>query len=976
MTKTVFINIGAKVDGAVAGLRKVKVGVDHLTKADIQKPAKAFESFANKAALAGVGVAFGIGKAVSSFADFDSAMSAASAALPEAGAQMDDLRAQAVELGKATQFSAIEAAQAITELGKAGVETGDILSGGLKGSLDLAAAGQLDVARAAEIAGIATKQFNLTGSDVPHVADLYAAAAGKATGSVDDIAQAMKFAGVTASSMGVSIEETTGVIGLFASKGIIGEQAGTSFRSMLLSLTAPSKLAKTAMDDLGLSVFDGSGQFIGLEGAAEQLRTKLGPLDEATRTAALGQIFGNESIGAAIALYEAGGTGVADWTAKVDDAGFATEQAAKLTDNLKGDVERLSGSLETVFIQAGSGANETLRSMAQGAGLVVDAIGKIPGPALLAGAGLTGIALLLPKGISSYKNYVQQLDTLGISMEKISAKAPRTAKAIGVIGKASLGLTVAATALTVFAEKGQDLGGEQLISGLNKSGDALKAINDRLAETNNEDLGTFTTGVNDLGDVLRFTFDPGVGSQIDSVLDSLLPGELTSDVADATAKLQGLDGVLAQLASSGKGDQAAALMAAITTEAQRQGRSVDEVKAKLPQYTEAVAKAGNESSTAASKVDGLTDSVDDIQQAADDAKTALDDLRTAIVGLGDPAAAQREANRGYAQSLLDVKEGLADTRDEMVKQRLATLGITDPTQKQTTAATKWANAQIAAGKALDLGTEAGIRNQENLDNLADAMQTKIAEDSIAVASTQGLEAATKFAADAATKQREEFIKAAEQMGIGRKKAEELADQLGLVPKDIAIKVSQSGAATATAAIDAAAKDRFATIWVSTHILGLRAATVANQAARVRSDIQDLLGQRAAGGPGGPVFGPGTGTSDTAGLYALSNNEHVLTAEEVAAAGGHGAIFALRKAILTGGVQFRATGGPAVAPPRFVSAPAPSGFGFGIGSSAFASMIGAEVARQIPRALTVVSGSDADTAAQKAIRKDHWRNRHG
>jgi hypothetical protein len=126
-------------------------------------------------------------------------------------------------------------------MAKAGVSAKDILGGGLTGALDLAAAGQLSVGDAPRSRRRRVNQFNLQGKDVSHVADLYSAAAGKAQGSVQDIAGAMKYAGVTAASMGVSIEETTGTIGLFASKGIIGEQAGTSFRSMLMSLTAPSK---------------------------------------------------------------------------------------------------------------------------------------------------------------------------------------------------------------------------------------------------------------------------------------------------------------------------------------------------------------------------------------------------------------------------------------------------------------------------------------------------------------------------------------------------------------------------------------------------------------------------------------------------------------------------------------------------------------------------------------------------------------
>ncbi len=119
------------------------------------------------------------------------------------------LREAALEAGASTVFTATEAANAIEELGKAGLTTTQILDGGLSGALDLAAAGQLSVAEAAGIAAIAVKQFNLEGGDVPHVADLLAAGAGKAVGSVEDLSAALGQAGLVANGAGQSIEDTT-----------------------------------------------------------------------------------------------------------------------------------------------------------------------------------------------------------------------------------------------------------------------------------------------------------------------------------------------------------------------------------------------------------------------------------------------------------------------------------------------------------------------------------------------------------------------------------------------------------------------------------------------------------------------------------------------------------------------------------------------------------------------------------------------
>ena len=144
-------------------------------------------------------------------------MSNVQAATHETAANMDLLRTAAIKWGQQTKFSATEAAGAIEEMAKAGVSTNDILSGGLEGALNLAAAGSLEVADAAEIAASALVQFGMSGKDIPHVADLLAAGAGKAQGSVQDLGYALKYAGVPAASLGVSIEETTGVLAEFAS---------------------------------------------------------------------------------------------------------------------------------------------------------------------------------------------------------------------------------------------------------------------------------------------------------------------------------------------------------------------------------------------------------------------------------------------------------------------------------------------------------------------------------------------------------------------------------------------------------------------------------------------------------------------------------------------------------------------------------------------------------------------------------------
>lgn len=346
----------------------------------------------------GIAAAAGVGAAVTTFATFDKQMSAVQAATLASADEMESLRGVAIKAGQDTAYSAREAAGGIEQLAKAGVSTADIIGGGLAGSLALAAAGELDVASAAEIAASTMVQFGLAGDQVGTVADALAAGANKAQGSVEDLGLALSYAGVPAAALGLSVEETTGVLGLFANAGIVGEKAGTALRSMLVSLQNPSEKAAGVMRDLGINAFDASGNFIGMEGIAGVLQERMGGLDQKTRGAALATIFGNEALGAATSLYNGGSSAVAQWTEAVSESGYAAEVASTRLDNLAGDVTILRGSLETALIGLGEAGSGPLRGVTQDLTTLVNEFSSLPedvqAGSLAVGTVTAGIGLL------------------------------------------------------------------------------------------------------------------------------------------------------------------------------------------------------------------------------------------------------------------------------------------------------------------------------------------------------------------------------------------------------------------------------------------------------------------------------------------------------------------------------------------------------------------------------------------------------
>lgn len=397
------------VSGLASDFRQAGTEAKNLA-SNILSNKDALDKIASGAGITGAALLAPFALAVKQYADFDAAMAGVQAATHETAGNMEKLRTAAINAGADTKYSGKEAAQGIEELAKAGVDTTDILSGGLNGALSLAAAGNIQVGDAAELAATAMTQFKLKGADLEHVADLLAAGAGKAQGSVGDLGYALKQSGLVASQTGLTIEETTGTLAAFASAGLIGSDAGTSFKVMLQKLQNPSKQAAGLMKEYGISLYDSTGKFKGITAVAADLKRGLQDLTPAQRDAAMATIFGSDAVRAASVLYTAGGEGIQEWIDKTNDAGYAASTAAIQQNNLAGDIEKLGGAIDSAVLKSSGGINEVLRGITQFVTGIVDFIGKLPAPFLavnLAVVGLTGVVLLTvaaaAKMISAYQ---------------------------------------------------------------------------------------------------------------------------------------------------------------------------------------------------------------------------------------------------------------------------------------------------------------------------------------------------------------------------------------------------------------------------------------------------------------------------------------------------------------------------------------------------------------------------------------------
>jgi TP901 family phage tail tape measure protein len=540
--RTVSIKLLADVAGYMSGMQRAAVATREFS-GELNKAAAGgkAEQITRATAAIGIGMIGVAGAAVKFSMDFDKSMSAVKAATNDSSKSaaentknMTDLRAAALQAGKDTSFSATQAADGITELAKAGIKTADILHGGLAGALNLAAAGQMSVADASETAASAMTQFKLSGSAVPHIADLLAAGAGKAQGSVHDMGFALAQSGLVASQFGLSIEDTTGTLSAFAHAGLIGSDAGTSFKTMLLALANPAGKTKDTMDELGISAYDASGKFIGITRLAEELKTKLGGLTQAQRDAALAQIFGTDAIRAANVLYQEGGKGIQQWIGSVNDAGYASRTAATMTDNLAGDLERLKGSLETLAIQSGSGTNSGLRILVKGLDDLVGSFDDMPpavGATVVVLAGIGGVLALSLVGFLKLRKAIAeavvQLNEMGPAGERAATGLSRATAMAGKAGIALATLEIVGEIAKQFDTASANV--DALTNSLKNFSDTGK-VTGELSDVfgkNLDDLGRnaqaadaashgFWGALNDIGSII-----PGVSAAADTLNDRI-----------------------------------------------------------------------------------------------------------------------------------------------------------------------------------------------------------------------------------------------------------------------------------------------------------------------------------------------------------------------------------------------------------------------------------------------------------------------
>lgn len=359
--------------------------------------------------------------------NFEDAMSQAAGALDNPMEQMGELRDLAIQMGQETIFSATEAGNAITELAKGGLSEGQIQAGALQTAMDLAAASGMSLGDAANVVVQTMGAFGIEANNSAEAASALAGAAAASSTDVQPLTEALAQCSAGAKNAGWSVQETTAVLGKFADAGITGSDAGTSLKTMLQRLSAPTDKAATMIENLGIQTRDSNGNMLGASEMAEELQNKLGGLDAATRDAALQTIFGSDAMRAAIILTSSGAEGLEKYEKATNDQEAAQRMANSQMGEGSRAIEELKGSLETASIIIGDTLAPIIQKVAE---FITDLVNKFTS---------------LPQGMQT---------TIIAIAGIVAAVGPL----LILIGKMSLGVSAVAKAFSKMTDAGKIAG--------------------------------------------------------------------------------------------------------------------------------------------------------------------------------------------------------------------------------------------------------------------------------------------------------------------------------------------------------------------------------------------------------------------------------------------------------------------------------------------------------------------------------------
>lgn len=937
--KTALVTLKANVGGFIADMKRAG-GAMSVTGKDARKLADDLDYIGNRSMGAGLALGAGLAVIANVYRKYDAALAEFRAITGATNEQVEKMGETAQRMGQMYGISAHEAADGATALAKAGISVKDVLTGGLEGALALSATGSLEVAEAAEVAAIAMHQFGMEGRDIPLVADMLSKGANDAVGDVRDLAWGLRQAGIVAQNFGLDLDETVGTLSAFANQGLIGSDAGTSFKSMLMAISGPSGVARKKMEELGISFYDSNEQFIGIAETADLLAGRFANMSDEQRDFALATLFGQDAVRSANALIREGGDGIREWTKNVNDAGYASELAQGKLDSLNGDLSKLKVAAENAILNGGSGLNELLRGLAQGATDFMTALQGLD-PALVSNTLKVGAAaaalLMLVGGVSkgaaallTMRDHVRDLNGWLGKVEKSGGRTARVLTGIGRgIGVAGMAVAAASIIGPMIAPKAvQATTRTDFNSVLGQRGQSEAMTREQIDQLfakqweqsgRGDVVGDPTLSIKSMAEGLERIYDPSVSENFSDLGYSIMFQGDHSTASMMRNTFSEADQSIAGMVQAGDIDAAVKSFRTFNDMAKEQGYTFEQLSALFPGYRSALeqaAVANGETAVSTERLNGLmagteiitaqnmsqqeravaqqdimTGAIEETGVALDGTIVNMEKFLELLFATGMATMSARDAEASYHEAIREV--------DDTVKTLIEDYG--------------------GLGAALnenrtdfDLSSEAGQLANNTFQGLAQGGMALVEARANQGMGQDKLQATLEGTYNS-------LIRAAEGMGIEGKAAEDLTRAVMGIPDNVSIDTWMSTEAKriadSTAESVKALDGMSATITILTDRITQYRSRGTPDGNRAATQLESKIMGSGRAADGGPVVGPGRRREDNL-PYLLSNGEFVLSADDVDALGGFHGVESMRRRLHSSPQAYTGAGTSRMPSPAF------------------------------------------------------------
>lgn len=387
--------------------------------------------------LVGVGAA-SVGVATK----FESAMSQVAATMGITTEQIkngnkdfENLQKTALNMGATTKYTASEAAEGLNILAQAGLSADESIKA-IPTVLSLASAGAMSLDSAATYVTASVKGFGDSMDNAQKYADLMAKGATLANTDVRGLGEALSGVSATANNYKQSVDSTTLSLLRLAEQNITGGEASTMLARAMADIYTPTSKAKKALDELGISAYDGSGKARDFNDIVDELSKAFAGMSDEEANATKNQIFTTYGMNAFNKMTAATTKTVDKFKTGLKDAtGSAAQQAETQLDNLKGSLTLLQSALEGAGIVIGQRLTPYIRKLADVINVLVtkfnnltdaqqDMIVKIGlvvaaiGPVMLI---MSKLFKFVSMAVTAFKTFGTTLQTIKTSIDLVKA---------------------------------------------------------------------------------------------------------------------------------------------------------------------------------------------------------------------------------------------------------------------------------------------------------------------------------------------------------------------------------------------------------------------------------------------------------------------------------------------------------------------------------------------------------------------------